>query len=90
LFENLHDRGRRAGLGLGDEQMNVLRHHHVTDERELIDLANFIEDFQKHVAAARRAEKPSSAIATTGNEMQVPLAIAALRFFMHRLLTLGR
>ena len=85
LLQNLHHRGRRAHFRLRNQQMNVLRHHHVPNQQELITLAHLIQDSQERIPLPRRSEQGSPPITTTRDEVQVFLAIPPLQFVAHRL-----
>jgi hypothetical protein len=63
--------------------MKVLGHHHVTDKRELAAVPHFAEDLQKEIACRGSSEKGKPVVATTGDEMQMMLSIAALKSLRH-------
>jgi hypothetical protein len=78
LFQDLHHRGRRADLRLRDQQMDMLGHHHIANQQELITGPHLIENFQEHIPLPRRAQQGTTPVATAGNEMQMALPITAL------------
>ena len=85
LFENLHDRGGRAALGLTDEQVYVIGHGHVTDHDELVALAHLFQNLQKQVAAARGGEPALTMVTTAGEKVQVIISVVALQACRHNL-----
>ena len=64
---------------LSDEQMDVLRHDHVSNYNETTASSNLLEDFKKQVPAARGAQQRTPMITTKGDEVQVSGAIAAMQ-----------
>lgn len=53
LFQYLHCKRRRAEFGFIDQEMNVLRHDHITDDDKAIPVSNLFEDFEKTVTNRR-------------------------------------
>jgi len=53
LLQHLHHRGRGARVRLGDQKVDVLRHHHVADHDEVILRAGLFQDGQEAVTTAR-------------------------------------
>ena len=43
LLDDLHHRGRRAAFGFADQQMNVLGHDDISNDHELVALADLPE-----------------------------------------------
>ncbi len=84
LLEDLHYCRGRAGRGLADQQVHVLRHNHVADDAELVLAANFPENPYEHVACPRRAQQRQSTITTAGDEMKMALAVITLQSLRHR------
>jgi hypothetical protein len=80
----LHRR-RRAHFRLRNQQINVLGHHHVADQPELIALARRIQNPQKHVPLPRRSQQGPAWVTATRNKMQVPLTVAPLQLVTYRL-----
>jgi hypothetical protein len=52
LFQNLHELGRVSDLRLGNEQVNVFRHDHVSDDHETVSLSHLFENREETIAAA--------------------------------------
>ncbi len=78
LLQHLHDETQCADVRLTDKEMNVLRHDNVTEQREIVAVANLLEDFQEDVAASFGSKKRESAIATAGDEVQVAGIVVTL------------
>jgi len=53
LFQDLHDAGRSALGRLADEQVNVVGHDDVTDDRQLVAVAHLAENFHKQIFSVR-------------------------------------
>src|SRR5580692_8418773 len=70
-LERLHHGGRILLLRFADEQVNMLRHHHVAGQHERIPLAHLLEHGQKKIATSGRPQKRLSAKTTAGDELQV-------------------
>jgi hypothetical protein len=80
LLEHLHDRPGRANPRLGNQNVNVFRHNHVANQRELIPLPHAAQDFQQHLALARAPQQGKSPVTATGNKMQMPLVVTPFEF----------
>src|SRR5713101_5352211 len=84
LFQDLQD-GRRRSFGwLADQQMNVLGHDHVSDQREVKTAPHLAKDLYERVSRTNRAEQRQAAVATACDEMQVLLPVVAPQSFGHR------
>lgn len=83
LLQRLQNFGGIAHLGFADQQVNVLRHHHIPDEQKFVARPERIESFDEAVASANRAEKWFAAIATEGNEVQVVSPVLAPQRIAH-------
>ena len=68
-FESLHHGRGSLLLGLADQEMDVLRHDHVTQNDELIASSDLLQHSQKQVATSRRADPGLPAITTARDEM---------------------
>jgi hypothetical protein len=51
LLQDLYSYRNISIVGLANEQMEMLRHDHIADHRELIFLPDLIEDLQEQVSA---------------------------------------
>src|SRR6202046_4389466 len=59
--------------------MNVFRHHHVADQRELVTLPHLIENLQESVTLPRCAQQRAPPVTTAGDEMQTALPVTAFQ-----------
>ena len=82
-FDRLHDRGKVGDLRLRNQQMHMLRHHHVADYDETISLAHLLQDFQEQIAPYRTSEQRLAMITTPGDEVMVSVAVVALQSPWH-------
>ena len=55
LLQDLHDDGNASFVGFSDQQVDMLRHHHVADHRKFILLPGLFKDLQEQ---GRREEAP--------------------------------
>jgi hypothetical protein len=63
--------------------MHVLRHHHVTQQRELVSTPYLSQHLHKKISCAGCAQPFLSPIATERNEVQMPLAVNSNQFISH-------
>ena len=84
LLQHLHHHRRIRLLRLTDQQMNVLRHHHIPDDYEPIASPHFIKNDQKSIPRPHRPQKRQPPITTERNEMQLRSPIAPLKILRHR------
>ncbi len=77
LLQDLHHGARRADLRLRNQKMNVLRHHHISDQQELVPCPGLVENFEEGISLSPRIQQTPPPVATASNEMQVALPIAA-------------
>lgn len=83
LFQNLQNgRGRPLGR-LTDQQMNVLGHDDVSDEREIKTFSHLPQDSDKGVSRARGTEQWPAPVTTAGDEVKVFVPVVALEAFGH-------
>jgi len=52
LLQNLHRQGETSAARLADQKMKVLGHHYVDPDHKVELMANFLKDFEKHIAAS--------------------------------------
>src|ERR1700690_3388426 len=78
LLQNLHYNGRISYIWFTDQQVNVLGHHDVAKEREVIALADLAQYLQELFSLMRRGEKSHPPITAASNEMEMAETIAAL------------
>src|SRR6185437_2497540 len=63
--------------------MNVLGHHHIPDQSEIVAVAHLRKDFQEQIACSRPAQQRLAAIATASNKVEMSLSIPALQPVLH-------
>jgi len=83
LLQDLHHARGRASLRLTDQQMDVLRHHHVAHNHEAIPLAYLFYNSEKLVPTHWAAQPGLAAMATASYEMQVTVAVVRLQAVGH-------
>jgi len=82
LLNRLHDAGRIALLRFADQQVDVLRHDHVTYDNETVALPYLFEDAQEQITP-RAAQPALPMIATASDEVQMLGAVIALEVSRH-------
>ncbi len=85
LPDDFHYNGRIAHVRFGDQEVKVLRHHHVTDHHKSIFLPCLFQDAQQEIAARTRSQLGPPLVATTSDEMEIVSAVPALQTFRHTL-----
>jgi hypothetical protein len=81
--QNLHHRRRSSSPRLAHQQMNVFRHHHVTDQRKVVPFPNLSQNPKKKTARPLGLQKRIAPIATAGDEVQVTQSVAAFETMFH-------
>ena len=89
LFDGLHHRGRIAAFRLTQQQMDMLRHDDVAHHDEMIASAHALHYFKKQVASGGGLEQRAPLVTTGGDEVQVTLAVAAMKVRHPRVLSRG-
>jgi hypothetical protein len=84
LLQHLHHCCRSPPPRLADKQMNMLRHHHVSQEREIVSCADFTQDLQKEIARPLGIQQGHAPVATARDEVQVSRSIAAFQAVFQR------
>src|SRR5207245_2064918 len=84
LFQNLQHPGRCRLFRLADQQVHVLQHHHVPEQREPVSGAHFAQGFQKQISCPNSSQKRPPLITAESNEMQIPAAGIAFWFDFHQ------
>jgi len=77
LLQYLHNAGRSAGLGLADEQVHVLGHDHVADEKKFVARAQSVENFDEVLARADGSEERATPITTERDEVKIASFVVA-------------
>src|SRR5580692_11350950 len=83
LFQHLHRRARIPHIRLADQQMNMLRHHYIPDQREIVTHSNLTENLEKEMPSPFRAQQRRATITTAGNKVQMSQSIAASQALLH-------
>ena len=83
LFQHLHDRRGSAYVRLADQQMNVIQHHHIAQQGEVVAIPHLAQNLQEHIARPLGGQKRHPAITAAADEMQVPQAVAAFQPMFH-------
>jgi hypothetical protein len=78
LLQHLQCHGKFGSLRLGQQQMNVLRHDHISGNVKAIPLACIFEGFFEDIAGVRGAQSGRAGIATEGNEMKAACFLVSL------------
>ena len=83
MLEDLDDPRRAGRRRFADQEVHVLRHDYVADQREGISGTNLTENTDDEVASADRMEKRSALVATEGDEVEVVAAGDASEILQH-------
>jgi len=83
LFQNLNHGGRRSLGWFADQQVNVSRHDHVTDERKTVAVPNLAKNLNESIPGANRTQERYTPVTTEGDEMKVAAAVVANEFVGH-------
>ena len=83
LFQHLHQRAGVPHIRFANKQMNMLVHHHVADQREIIVRPNFSENLEKEMPRAFGTQQSRTPITTASNEVQLTESIAASQALFH-------
>jgi hypothetical protein len=88
LFDDLHDNRWIAHFGLGDEQMKVFGHNHVSvDEAKLRTC--FFQYVEEPISTFRCTQNGLTPVAAAGDEMQVLCTVVAMELSRHRIRLAG-
>jgi len=83
LLQGGHHQRRISPLRLGKQKMDMLRHNHVTGNHKSMVLADLLHNFEEEIARAGCPEKGTALIATGGNKVRVPSAVAPAQVYRH-------
>ncbi len=90
LLQHLHHRGGRPALRLAEDQVHVLRHHHIADDKEAVPASHLLQDAKEQIAASRTGQEGSPPMTAEGDEVKMPASVEALESARHaRNLTRG-
>jgi hypothetical protein len=78
LFQGLHHVGRSSHIRLADQQVDVLGHHHKSEQREIVPATDRGEDLEKAVPGTSGSQQRQSPVAAERDEVQVARAVPAL------------
>ena len=78
LLQHLQCDGKFGSLRLGEEQVDVLRHDHISGNIKAVPLACVFEGFLKYVAGVRGGQSGRAGIATEGDEMEAACFLVSL------------
>jgi hypothetical protein len=78
LLQHLDHNPGIGSFRLAEQQMNVLRHDHITDYHEAITLPYLFKDKKKEIAPLRSMQKRESVITAERDEVQKSLSVAAI------------
>jgi hypothetical protein len=79
LLQHLHHSARGADIWFADQQVDVFGHDHVSEEREIVAVADLAQDFEEDVATAFGSEERQTTVTTARDEVQVSQAIAPFK-----------
>jgi hypothetical protein len=83
LLQNLNHGGRRPLGWFADQQVNVFRHDHITDERKTVALADLVQDLDKSIFGANRTQERHASITAERDEMKMPAPVDPNEFVGH-------
>ena len=83
LLQHLHHRRRSSHPGLADQQMNVLQHHDVAQQREIPSVPNFVQNHKKLITRSFRPQQRPAPVATARDEVQVAHSVAPFQTVLH-------
>src|SRR5579863_5122137 len=78
LLQHLQCDGKLGSLWLSQQQMNVLRHDHISGDVKAVPLAGIFEGFLKYVAGVRGGQSGRASVATECNEMEAARFLVSL------------
>ena len=83
LLQHLHHGRWSALLRLADQQMEVFRHHDISDHYKTVAAADLFENFQKQASTGGSSQHGTAVVTTRRDEVQVAAAVASLETFRH-------
>jgi len=83
LLQHLQHRRRRRLLRLADQQVHVIRHHHISRKQKSVFPSHLAKFFYKQISRARRAKEWHPSVTTKCDKVQLPLAVVALQSLRH-------
>ncbi len=70
-----------AAFRLTDQQVHVLGHDHVSDNREVISPTHLFQHVQEQIAVASAPQQRQALVATGGDEVLVSRAVVTMQPF---------
>ena len=83
LLEHLQDRRWFDGARFADQQMYMLGHNHIADQRAPIPRAHLTQGLHRHISRTHAAQQSPSLIAAKCDEMQMAKPGDASQTFRH-------
>jgi hypothetical protein len=83
LFQDLNRDGWRSLGWLGDEQVDVVWHDCVAHQREIVTVTDQAKNLHKSIPGSDGAQERQVSIAGKGDEMQMPMSMAASEIMGH-------
>jgi len=78
------DKLREIALGwFAEEQVHVLRHHHIPHEERSAAVTHFSENLDEEIASAHSGEKRTTLVATEGDEVEAPASVTTFEVPRH-------
>ena len=83
LLEYLHHGRWRPLLRFADQQMEVFRHHYISDHDKTVAAAHLLEDFEKQGSTGGSSQHGTAMIATRSDEVQAVAPVVSFETFWH-------
>ena len=83
MFDDLDCGSEFSVFGIGEEEVDVIRHEDVAVNLEFVFLAGFFEDFLEGVAGGWSFKDVAVAVTTNGDEVEVSSSVSTVETFWH-------
>ena len=83
LLEDLHGERGISDVGFADQQVDVFGHDDVSEDDELVFLADFFENAQDESASGRFGKKWNASITTEGKEVEMTFSVVTFQVNAH-------
>jgi len=83
LFQNLNRSRGRSFRRLAHEEVDVLWHHNISDQRKPVAIPDFAENLNESILGANRTQERYTPVTTERDEMKMPAAVNANEFVGH-------
>jgi hypothetical protein len=67
------------------QQMDVIRHNHITHHHESVTLTNLFKNLQEQIPTPRRCEPRLAMVTTASEKVEILLPVITLQAFRHAL-----